>query len=66
VLELIEPVDPDNLQRFGDLWVAKWAPPVLEMEIEILKRTPQVAFVREYEPENLPGWAAIEFKISND
>lgn len=65
VLEIIDPVDPDNLQPFNGVWVAKWAPPVLGGDIEALRRTPGVTIVKdEYEPDNLPGWSAIDFIVN--
>lgn len=63
VLEKIDPVDPDNLQRSGHVWTAKWCLPVLEGDIEALRRTPGVNIIKEYQPDNLPGWAAIDFTI---
>ncbi len=67
VLEMIEPADPDNLQFFNDRWVAKWAPPILGGDIEALKHTPGITITRnEYEPEGLPGWAAIDFTVGEE
>lgn len=65
VLEIIDPVDPDSLQCFKGTWMAKWHPPVLGGDIEALKRTPGIEIVKdEYEPENLPGWVAILFRVT--
>jgi hypothetical protein len=68
VLGLIDPVDPDSLQATDPShteWVAKWHPPVLEMDIEVLKLTPCVTITRDaYEPENLPGWVAVHFTVT--
>lgn len=68
VLDLIDPVDPDNLRHVGaGIYEALWCPPVLEMDIEVLKRTPRVEIKGEvFEPELLPGWAAIRFTIQED
>jgi len=67
VLEIIDPVDPDNLQSFTPgVWTAKWCPPVLGGDIEALKHTPGIEIVKdEYEPKNLPGWVAIDFVVTN-
>lgn len=62
VLELIEPVDPDNLQPTGSgTWLAKWAPPILEGDLEALRRTPGIEIIQER--ELFSGWLAVEFRI---
>lgn len=67
VLKMIDPVDPDSLYCNKGTWVAKWCPPVLGGDIEALKHTPGIKIVcDEFEPENLPGWAAVMFLVTNE
>jgi len=67
VLEIIDPVDPDNLQHVGDgVWEAKWSPANPHAaDIECLRRTPRVKIVKEpFQPEQLPaGWMAVHFTL---
>jgi hypothetical protein len=66
ILELIDPVDPDQVQHLGEgVYEAKWAPPILEMEIEVLRRTPGIEIISDV-LEPLPGWAAIRFTVQEE
>jgi hypothetical protein len=66
VLEIIDPVNPDNLYMIGpNIFEAKWGPPVLMMDIEILRGTPGIVVLGEpFEPEHLPGWLAVHFAVT--
>jgi len=67
VLELIDPVAPDNLQHVGQgLYRAKWGPGVpTSGELLILTRTPRIEIIGSpYTPDGLPGWTSIDFMVS--
>ena len=67
VLEKIDPVDPDNLQREGttDIWVAKWCPPILEGDLEALRRTPGIKIESEGDSTELKGWYEVRFTVED-
>jgi hypothetical protein len=67
VLQHIEPVDPDRIQHVGNgVYELLWFPPILEMDIEVLRRTPGVTIVEEFEPANLPGWTGVRFTLDRE
>ena len=65
VWAFIHPAIPDTLHEVGSgLYEARWWKPVPSMDIEILKRTDGVIFEGSpFEPENLCGGIAIQFRL---
>ncbi len=66
VWNFILPVIPDTLSELdGGIYEARWWKPVPTMDIEILKRTDGVILEGvPFEPENLSGGIAVQFRLS--
>lgn len=66
VWDWIEPSIPDTLAEVGtNTFEAKWAAPIPVMDLEILRRTPGVAFCgTPFEPKGMPDGIGVQFTIS--
>lgn len=66
VLHLLDPADPDSLTTFTPgIWTARWSKLGVPLLDKIVVEThDQLQIVRRwYEPPNLPGWTAIDFRV---